>query len=151
MRLALAAASLLVLLAACSSSDEEECAPVGTYSMTGAVETTTCKLPPGNGAATTVQISKAPSDIADAEYVWSFAGAVGQCGLKKVPGTACKLEGRCPLTITDATTSNTQGEVLVSWSFTAGGFEGVSTLTAPPFKDNPDGCVQTAKNTATRR
>jgi hypothetical protein len=150
-RHALAAASLLAVLAACSSStDGDECSPVGTYSMTGTVESTTCNVPAGDGKPTTVQVALAPAGT-DAEYAWSFAGATGQCGLKKVPGSACKLEGRCPITITDATTSDNQAQILISWSFTAGGFEGVSTFTAPPFTDHPDGCVQTVKNAATRR
>lgn len=151
MRHALAAASLLVLAAACSSStDGEDCTIVGTYAMTGTIESTTCNFPPGDGTPTTVQVSQAPAEI-DAEYVWAFAGATGSCGLKRVSPGSCRLEGRCPLTITDATTSSNQGQILISWTFTAGGFSGVSTLTAPPFKDHPDGCVQTAKNTATRR
>jgi hypothetical protein len=149
MRHVLAAASLLALVVACSSStDGEDCNPVGTYSMTGEVETTTCKFPEGNAAASTVQVE--PSQSADADYTFSAAGITGRCPLRRVAG-ACKLEGRCPIQILDATTSNDRAEVLVSWSFTAGGFSGVSTLTAPPFKDNPDGCTQTAKNTATRR
>jgi hypothetical protein len=150
MRLVPVAVSLLVVAACSSSTEGEECMPVGTYSMTGTIESTTCKLPPGDGTPTTVQVSKAPPEV-PAEYVWSFAGAVGSCGLSRVAGSACKYEGRCPLTITDATTANNQGQILISWSFSEGGFEGLSTLTAPPFKDNPDGCVQTVKNSATRR
>lgn len=149
MRPVLAAASLLALVVACSSSaDGDECNPVGTFSMTGEVESTTCKLPAGDGAPSTVQVE--PVEAADADFTFSTAGITGRCPLRRVAG-ACKLEGRCPLTITDATTANRQAEILISWTFTAGGFSGVSTLTAPPFKDNPDGCVQTVKNTATRR
>lgn len=149
MRIVLVAASLVALIAACSSSTEgEECNPVGTYSMTGELESTTCKLPATDGSPATVQIE--PVQATDADYTWSVGGLSGRCPLRKVAG-ACKYEGRCPVTITDATTSNNQAQILVSWSFTAGGFSGVSTLTAPPFKDNPDGCVQTVKNTATRR
>lgn len=150
LRRALVVASLLSLAVACSSSTEgEECTIVGTYSMTGEVESTTCKFPPGDGAPTTVQVSRATEG--QEEFVWSFAGTVGRCGLSRVSPGSCKLEGACPLTITDATTANNQGQILISWTFTAGGFEGLSTLTAPPFKDNPDGCVQTARNAATRR
>ncbi len=153
MRHALVAASLLVVLAACTSSTEgEDCAIVGTYSMTGEVESTTCKLPQGDGAPTTVQVSAAPPELADqGDYVWSFAGAVGQCALKRVSPGSCKLEGLCPLTITDATTADNQGQILISWTFSASGFQGVSTLTAPPFTDHPQGCTQTARNAATRR
>lgn len=151
MRHVLAAASLLALVVACSSStDGEECAIVGTYSMTGELESTTCKLPPGASAATTVQVSAAAAGE-DADFAWSFEGAKGACGLKRVSPGSCKLEGRCPITITDATTADNQAQILISWTFTAGGFSGVSSLTAPPFKDNPDGCVQTVRNTATRR
>jgi type 1 fimbria pilin len=149
MRHVLAAASLLVVLAACSSSTEgDECSPAGTYSMTGEIESTTCKLPAGDSAPSTVLVE--PVEAADADFTWSTGGLTGRCPLRKV-GSACKYEGRCPVTITDATTANNQAEILISWTFTAGGFSGVSTLTAPPFKDNPDGCVQTVKNTATRR
>lgn len=139
-----------VVVACSSSTDGEDCSIVGTYSMTGEIESTTCNFPPGNGAPTTVQVSQAPAEL-DADYVWSFAGATGSCGLKRVSPGSCKLEGRCPITITDATTANNQAQILVSWTFTADGFAGVTTLTAPPVKDNPDGCVQTAKNSATRR
>lgn len=116
--------------------------------MTGAVESTTCKLPEGDGAPTTIQIE--PVTAPDADFTWSAGGLTGRCPLRKV-GSACRYEGRCPVTVTDATTANNRAEILISWTFTPGGFEGVSTLTAPPFKDNPDGCVQTVKNTATRR
>lgn len=149
MRHVLVAASLLAVLAACSSStDGDECSPAGTYSMTGAVESTTCNLPAGDGAPSTVLVE--PSQVEGADFTWSVSGITGRCPLRKV-GAACKFEGRCPLTVTDATTANDQGEILISWTFTAGGFSGVSTLTAPPFKDHPSGCVQTVKNTATRR
>jgi hypothetical protein len=153
MRHALIAASLLALVVACSSSTEgEDCTVVGTYSMTAEVESTTCKFPPGDNAPATVQVSQAPAELADqADFVWSLGGTTGSCGLKRVSAGSCKLEGRCPLTVFDATTANNQGQILISWTFTAGGFTGVSTLTAPPFKDNPDGCTQTVKNTATRR
>jgi type 1 fimbria pilin len=145
--------SVAALSAACSSStDGEECPIVGTYSMTGVIESTTCSLPPGDGQPTTVQISRAQEGDR-AEFVWSFAGAVGRCGLTRVGGaSSCKLEGPCPITITDATDpSNNQGQILISWTFNEGGFEGLSTFTAPPFKDHPQGCTQTAKNTASRR
>ncbi len=137
---------------ACSSSDKEECPIVGTYSMTGVVESTTCSLPAGDGSPSTVQVSRAQEGDR-AEFVWSFSGAVGRCGLTRVGGSdSCKLEGPCPVTITDATDpTNNQGQILISWTFNAGGFEGVSTFTAPPFKDHPQGCTQTARNTASRR
>lgn len=153
-RLALAAASLLTVLVACSSStDGEDCAPVGTYSMTGTIESTTCKLPPSNSGPATVQISQAPSELrAEADFVWSFSGAVGKCPLKRTAPGSCKLEGRCPITITDALhADDNQGQLLVSWTFGENGFEGTSNFLSPPFTDNPSGCTQTAKNTATRR
>lgn len=149
MRHVLAAASLLALAAACSSSDEDECPIVGTYSMTGEIETTTCVFPDAPAsAASTIQISAAEPG-SGADFLYTVQGTTGRCPLSRV-GT-CKVEGTCPLTVFDATTANNQGSVQASWTFTKSGFSGVTGLTLPPFKDNPQGCVQTAKNTATRR
>lgn len=149
MRHVLVAASLLALLAACSSDDGEECPIVGTYSLTGEIESTTCNTGSSPAPSTTTIQIQAEEASSGFDFSYTVQGTTGRCGLKKV--SACKVEGTCPLAINDATTANNQGSLQTSWTFSKGGFSGISSLTLPPFKDNPDGCVQTTKNTATRR
>jgi hypothetical protein len=140
-----AVASLIIIIAACSSSTEgEECRIEGTYTATGKLESGNCPIDDG-AAPVTDTITKLP----DGRYRLEIQGTTGACDLDLVG--ACKLQGKCGLSINDPVTPGDTGTVQYSWTFTPTGFTGFSAVTIPPAKGLPDGCSGTANVTGTRR
>lgn len=136
-------AALSLVVAACSSSTEGEACPIeGTYAVTGTVASGDC----GEGGDTTYTITATPGEAAD--YRLEIQGTTGECTLDEV-GT-CGAQGKCGVTVTDATTPGETGTIQFSWRFSKTGFTGRGIVQLPKAQSLPNGCRGEYDQTATR-
>lgn len=136
-------AVVLSLVVACSSSTEGDACPVeGTYAVTGTVASGDC----GEAGETTYTITATPGGAAD--YRLEIEGTTGECTLDDV-GT-CGAQGKCGVTVTDATTPGETGTIQFSWKFSKTGFTGRGVVQLPAAASLPNGCRGEYDQTATR-
>lgn len=129
---------------ACASSNGgSSCQIEGAYAFSSTVESGNC--PAGNGGTTT--ITKASNGDG---YLIEATGGQGACAAKEI--SACKLQAKCDIVVTDATDpTNNLATVQDSWTFDSAGFKGTVTLFLPPAASQPNGCQGTVRATGARR
>jgi hypothetical protein len=135
--------ALSLLASACSSSSDdvaETCEIVGTYRISGTLESGNC----GPGAESTYTISRNGSGFA-----LEIPGIQGGCLLEQID--TCKAQGKCDIVVVDALDPNNNvAGVSFAWTFTEAGFTGTNTLVTVPAKSMPEACQGTYAITATR-
>lgn len=153
-------AGLMMCVTACSSSDDKQesaCPVVGTYTMTGIIESSSpgCADVADAGvdiapSSLAVTITQKPAGATGSEFAIELQGATGACGADLVGG--CKLQAKCLIRLTDALDpANATATLQVSWLFNEQGFTGVNANTTPPAQSLPRGCSLTANVTGVRR
>jgi hypothetical protein len=138
----------VLLVTACSSESEgPACKIEGTYLGTASNVTGTCAVSTDPVTDTITARTETPPD-----FNLEIQGFTGACSLTRVAGEACKVQGKCDITVTDAIDpANATGTVQYSWTFTNTGFSGTSAVTIPPGKSLPNGCSGRASVTGTRQ
>jgi hypothetical protein len=144
---------VIALLVACSSDPAAAptCQIEGSYSATGTtIPGGTCPDAPATPVVDT--ITARPPGATGPDFKLEITGLKGACSLNLVAGSACKVQGKCDVEISDALDpQNATGTVQYSWTFDSKGFTGTSTLTAPPGKSLPKGCIGQANVVGTRQ
>jgi hypothetical protein len=121
------------IVVACSSSDAADpCPIVGSYSATATVTSGNCQLPAGAVVTDTLTAE-------GGGYELEITGTTGGCHLSHV--TACQLQGKCEVSAADQLNPSDVGTVQYAWTFDKGGFHGTSTISLPPARSLPGGCM----------
>jgi hypothetical protein len=109
----------------------------------------TCPEPPSTPIVDT--ITARPPGATGPDFALEITGNTGACSLNRVAGSACKVQGKCDIAVTDALDPKyATGTVQYSWTFDSKGFTGTSTLILPPAKSLPQGCTGQANVVGTR-
>lgn len=151
-RHALVAASLFALVAACSSADEPSCRIGGTYTMTATpdIQTEGCSDLPQGPTSSAVTLTPRPAGATGPDFALEMQGLSGACAVNQ--SDTCKLDGKCDVTIIDATDpANNIATLQITWTFTESGFSGLNSGSFPAAKSLPRGCAFTSKANGTRR
>jgi len=145
------AGAVALAMVACSSSGSSSpaCKVAGTY--TGFLDSQSGTCPSSGSGTVTDTITARPAGASGPDFILEITGLQGACELNYVDEAACKVQGKCDATITDALTPGDKGTIQYSWTFDAAGFHGTSTVDLPPAKSLPNGCSGQATVHGTRQ
>ncbi len=143
------------LASACSGTAENKatCPIVGTYTVTGTVESGDCSSPStdeSGASSTTYTITKLDSGDPTSDFGIEIQGLRGGCIGDQID--TCKVQGKCDLRLKDPVSpSDDIGTYQFSWTFDANGFNGTYAVRLPPAKTLPKGCTENGSIVGTRR